>query len=89
MARGKIAKVIRPVSKKLSVPEDVVARVDLELWSELEGRVPHGAWSELIERLLREHIAKLDGRLRKLGQEQATARHLIEAAGSTGPTDQS
>lgn len=58
MPAGKPAKVIRPVEKKISIPEDVVAQIDLELYSELESRVPHGAWSTLITKLLREHLAK-------------------------------
>jgi hypothetical protein len=49
-------KVIRPVNKKIAIPEDVVLRVDLELYSELEGRVPHGAWSELVTKLLVAHL---------------------------------
>ncbi len=56
MPRGKPPKVIRPVLKNISLPEDLVARVELELYSELEGRVPHGAWARLVERLLREHL---------------------------------
>lgn len=51
---------IKSIEKNISIPEDLVARVELELWSELEGKVPFGAWKELIVGLLREHFAKLD-----------------------------
>lgn len=51
---------IKSIEKNISIPEDLVARVELELWSELEGKVPFGAWKELIVRLLREHFTKLD-----------------------------
>ena len=53
-------KAVRSIEKNISIPEDVVARIDLELWSELEEKVPFGAWQRLVTGLLREHIAKLD-----------------------------
>lgn len=56
MTRGKPPKTIRPVRKNLCLPEDVVARIDLELYSELEQKVPFGAWQKLMERLLRQHL---------------------------------
>lgn len=48
--------VIRPSQLTLWLPEDIRARLDLYLWSQLEGRVPHGAYSRLISQLLREHF---------------------------------
>jgi len=56
MARPR--KAVRPVEKNISLPEDLVARVDLELFSELEGKVPFGAWQRYLERLIREDLAK-------------------------------
>lgn len=56
MARPR--KAIRSVEKNVSLPEDLVAKVDLELWSELEGKVPFGAWQRYVERLIREDLAK-------------------------------
>jgi hypothetical protein len=53
-------RVIRPVEKKISIPEDIVLRIDLELYSGLEQRVPHGAWSKLVTSLLAAHIVRLD-----------------------------
>ena len=47
---------IPPASKNLQLPSDIVARVDLLLYSELEGRVPHGAWAKLVTELLRNHL---------------------------------
>ena len=58
MARPRL--VIRPVEKTFSIPEDVVARIELELFSELEGRVPVGKWSALVTDLLRAHIKNLE-----------------------------
>lgn len=57
--RGKPAKVMRPVEKSISLPTDVVALVDLQLYSELEGRVPFGAWSRLVEALLRRWLEEV------------------------------
>ena len=54
-------KAIRPVEKNISLPEDLVARVDLELYSDLEGKVPFGAWQRYVERLIREDLAKREG----------------------------
>lgn len=51
---GKRKNVDKPVEKNLSLPTSIVARVDLLLYSELEGRVPHGAWAKLVTRLLTE-----------------------------------
>ena len=49
-------KAIRPVEKNISLPQDLVTRVDLELYSDLEGKVPFGAKSELVESLLRDWL---------------------------------
>lgn len=53
-------KAIRPIEKNISLPQDVVARVDLELYSEIDGKVPFGAWQKFIERLIRAELARLD-----------------------------
>lgn len=49
----------RPVEKNLSLPSSLVARVDLELFSALEGKVPFGAWQKYVVRLIEEDLAKL------------------------------
>lgn len=53
-------KAIRPVEKNISLPEDIVARVDLELFSEVEGKVPFGAWQRYVEALIRADLARRD-----------------------------
>lgn len=53
-------KAIRPVEKNISLPEDIVARVDLELFSEVEGKVPFGAWQRYVEALIRTDLARRD-----------------------------
>lgn len=52
-------KAVPSVTKELSLPRDIVARVDLELYSELEDRVPHGAWQRLLTQLLTEWLGKV------------------------------
>ena len=51
-------KVIRTVFKNIGIPEDLNARMELELYSEVEGKIPFGAQQEFFSRLMREHFAK-------------------------------
>ena len=53
-------RVDRPVEKSISLPQTLCAQVDIMLYSELEGRVPFGAWSKLMESLLAEWLAKIN-----------------------------
>lgn len=78
MARPK--SVNRPIEKKLSLDPDLVAKTELLLFSDLEGRVPYGAWSGLIEQLLREHFARA-------GRQRALSEALQVAAISGDPED--
>jgi hypothetical protein len=49
----------RPVEKKINMPTSLMARVELEvLFSETEGRVPHGKWSEYVCGLIRQDLAQ-------------------------------
>lgn len=49
---AKPRKTIRPTPLNLALPEDLRAVLDLKLYSPLEGRVPHGAYSKYIGDLL-------------------------------------
>lgn len=51
-------RVDRPIMKSISLPQSIVIPVEMDLYSELEMRVPHGAWSRLISQLLREWLEK-------------------------------
>lgn len=53
-------KAIPSVTKEISLPPDLVARVDLALYSELEDRVPHGAWQRLLTELLANWLARVE-----------------------------
>jgi len=50
---GRPKKVVRPIEKSISLPEDLVFWVEVQLWSDLEGRVPHGAWGLYVAGLIR------------------------------------
>lgn len=50
MPRPKLA--IRPVEKNINLPQTICTKVDLILFSEIEGRVPHGAWSRYVCNLI-------------------------------------
>ena len=56
MARPR--KVTPSVEKTICLARDLVLAVDLELYSELEGRIPFGAWQSYIEALIRDDLAR-------------------------------
>ena len=60
MARPK--KTDRPVEKNISLPQSIVVRVELELFSELEGRVPFGAWQRYIVGLIEADMQKRESK---------------------------
>lgn len=47
----------RPIEKNISLPSSIVTQVELELYSELEGRVPFGAWQRYIVGLIQADLA--------------------------------
>lgn len=55
MARPK--KVIRCKAKNLLLPENLIAKVDLELFSELEGKVPFAAWQTFTVKCIENYFA--------------------------------
>lgn len=52
--------VIPTVEKKLQIASDLCVRMELELFSDLEGKIPYGEQSKLVNQLLRKHFEKLD-----------------------------
>lgn len=50
----------RPIEKNLSLPSSLVARVELELYSDLEGKVPFGAWQRYVTGLIEADLARKD-----------------------------
>lgn len=58
--RGRPKKTVRNMQLNISLPEDMAARVKLHLWSELEGKVPHGAQAAFFEQLVRDFFNEKD-----------------------------
>jgi hypothetical protein len=50
-------RVDRPVEKAINIPQSTCVKVDLLLFSELEQKVPHGAWSRYINGLIEADLA--------------------------------
>lgn len=64
---------IPTIEKTVSLPENIVAAIDLELFSEVQGKVPFGAWKGFLTRLVTEYLAKYR-RIEKLTQEIHAAK---------------
>lgn len=44
--------IVRPTKLTMALPEDIRAKLDLHLWSDVEGRVPKGAYQKFfLERI--------------------------------------
>ncbi len=52
--------VIPTIEKKLQISADLCTRMELDLFSDLEGKIPYGAQSEFVNKLLREHYKEQD-----------------------------
>lgn len=70
----RVKSAIRTIDKHIWLPETLVAQVELRLMSELEQRVPYGAWQKLIERLLMRWLAELESAERTVRAPQATTQ---------------
>lgn len=57
--RGRPASVIPAVKFHIRLPVDVKVQLDLYLFSELEGRVPYGAYTKFFEERAREFFDRL------------------------------
>ena len=58
MARPKA--VISTVEKKIQLHAELCTRMELELFSDVEGKIPYGAQSTFINNLIREHYKQID-----------------------------
>ncbi len=56
--------VTRTVFKNIGLREDLAARLELELYSEAERRIPLGAQQRLFNQLLEEHFKRADAQRR-------------------------
>lgn len=56
---GRPAAVIPSARIEIRIPVDVKSELDIYLFSEVEGRIPYGAYSQFFENLTREFFTKL------------------------------
>jgi hypothetical protein len=56
MAKGRPLQVDRPIRIHILLPESLHNRTQLVLFSELDGRVPYGAMSNLVKELIRDWL---------------------------------
>lgn len=68
MARPK--NIIPTIEKKLQIAADLCARMELELYSDIEEKIPYGAQSELINSLIREYYKEVDRLIELSDHEQ-------------------
>lgn len=61
--------VIRTIKKHIALPEDLVGRLELELFSEVEGKIPMGAHQKFFTNLLRGYFETLDRTQKALSLE--------------------
>ena len=55
---GRPRKAVPSIEKNISLPRDLVVAVELELYSEVEGKVPFAAWQQYLEDLIRKDLAR-------------------------------
>lgn len=48
----------KPIEKNISLPTSLCTKVDLILWSDLEERVPHGAWARYVQELIEQDLTR-------------------------------
>lgn len=62
---GRPRKAVPSIEKNISLPRDLVVAVELELYSEVEGKVPFAAWQKYLEDLIRKDLARRASARRK------------------------
>ena len=70
-------KVDRSIQKNIGIPESLATRLDLMLYSEVEGRIPVGAYQKFFTQLLQDHFKAID---RKEAHEKRKALKEQQAA---------
>jgi hypothetical protein len=54
MSSGRPPNVLRPTKLTTNLPEDIRAQLDIHLFSTVEGRIPHGAYSKFLAERVKE-----------------------------------
>lgn len=73
------ANILRPVHLHTTIPEDLRARMDLHLYSEVEKRVPMGAYQQFICGLVKDFF---DGQPKKISPLEIALGRLSSAMGN-------
>lgn len=73
----------RTVYKNIALPESLAGRLDLELFSEVEGRVPFGAYKEFFTGLIERHFSATDAARKAQEALLAEGNRLLAAEQST------
>lgn len=60
-SRGRPAKTLKGIQTNVSLPEDLALRVKLHLFSEVEGKIPHGRQQEFFSKLVRHFFEVMNG----------------------------
>ena len=60
MPRGRKPNLVPSTRLELALPTDIRSRLDLHLFSEVEGRIPQGAYTTFFEQRLREFFKSID-----------------------------
>lgn len=69
MPRGRQPKTIPTVERKINLPEALDAELQLLLWSDIDGRVPYGALTNLVVPLLQQYLQALKATRQKADLE--------------------
>lgn len=78
---GKHNLVDKPLLVRFYLPTSYKAAMDFILWSEVEQRVPHGAYTELLSRIVKKWLDSMTReQLRDLYKEQIKAKELLAQA---------
>lgn len=68
---GRPRKTLRPIPLNVSLDEDIAIKMKQELHSDLEGKIPHGAQSRLINQVLRKYFKSLAARRVEMARREA------------------
>jgi hypothetical protein len=68
---------------KLCIQQDLFAKLTLELWSDLEGRVPLGAYKAFFEARLREWFAQSRLDVAEVVPGTQPGKHFVSASAET------
>lgn len=75
MTAGRPPNIMRSLKTTVYIPEDIKAKLDLFLFSAVEGRVPHGSYSKFFAERIREYFDPVS----PAAQLAKFKQHIVEA----------